>query len=253
MIQRQGRCQVLLIALWAALSIVGCSKPFHLWQVDITSTSRPQSLDISALARERVAILAPAAYNHLQGYIPAVSRGLRTACVEITSPLKTISLYETLNTLSRQGLASDYREEKPDYAPSDIMDRQRLGRIHKALAARYVLQPGLTQFTESTEARFEFAGWKLIKTRVNSLSLWLRLWDAETGEFLWEGAGEGTVAATLFEEKSTLPLYDIARSLWRLMLQEGLLAGKTRAVLTSEEYIFSGDKETTTAPSEAQR
>jgi hypothetical protein len=230
------------IALWAAILMGACSKPFHLWQADITSTPNPHSFDVGNLARERVVILAPAAYNHLQGYIPSVSRGLRAACSEVSPAIRVVSQHETVNTLSKQEMESDYREEKPDYAPSNILDRQRLGRIHKALAAKYVLQPGLAQFTESTEDRFEFAGFVLMKTRVNSLSVWLRLWDAETGEFLWEGAGEGVVAATLFEEKSSLPLYDIARRLWMLMLQETLLAGKTRAVLTSEEYIFSGNE-----------
>jgi hypothetical protein len=242
MVRHTSRRKAIVIAVWTALIMGGCSKPFHLWQADITATPRPETFDVDALARERVAILAPAAYNHLQGYIPALARGLRAACSKVAPPIKSISLYETLNVLSQQGLSSDYREEKPDYAPGDIMDRQRLSRVHKALTAKYVLQPGVAQFTESTEDRFEFAGWKLIKTRVSALSLWLRLWDAETGEFLWEAAGEGTVAATLFEEKSTLPLYDIARRLWMLMLQETLLAGKTRAVLTSEEYIFSGEE-----------
>jgi hypothetical protein len=232
---------LLAVAFGAALFTGGCTKPFHLWQADITSTPKPPTLDVSKLTHERVIILPPAAYNHLQGYIPAVSRGLHVACSEAAPPIRAISQYETVNTLSQQELLSDYREDKPDYAPSSILDRRRLGRIHKALAAKYVLQSGIAQFTESTEDRFEFAGLKLIKTRVNSLSLWLRLWDAETGEFLWEAAGEGTVAATLFEEKSSLPLYDIARRLWTLMLQETLLAGKTRTVLTSNEYIFSGE------------
>jgi hypothetical protein len=174
----------------------GCTKPFHLWEADITSTPKPQSFDVGNLARERVAMLAPATYNHLQGYLPFVSQGLTAACSEVSPPIRVLSQYETMNTLSQQGLSSDYREDKPDYVPSNILDRQRLGRIHKALAAKYVLQPGLAEITESTEDRLEFAGFKLIKTRDQTMSLWLRLWDAETGEFLWEGAGEFT--ATLF-------------------------------------------------------
>jgi hypothetical protein len=53
---------------------------------------------------------------------------------------------------------------------------------------------------------------------------------------------KGIVAATLFEGKSSLPLYDIdiARYLGVFMRQETLLGLKTRAVLTSEEYLFSG-------------
>lgn len=104
-----------------------------------------------------------------------------------------------------------------------------------------MLQSGLAQFSESLEDRFEFMGWKLIQTRVNSLSLWLRLWNAETGEFIWEGAAEATVASTLLEEKTSLSLHNVARRLWTYMLQETLLGGKTKTVLISEERIFGGE------------
>ncbi len=155
--QRHHRDVLLGFTLWVTLLMGGCTKPFHLWQADITSTPALQSFDVSELVRERVVILAPAAYNHLQGYIPFVSQGLRTACSQVSPTIRVVSQHETMNTLSKQEMVSDYREEEPDYAPSNILDRQRLGRIHKALAAKYVLQPGLARFTESTEDRFELA------------------------------------------------------------------------------------------------
>lgn len=242
---RDGLTGIVLLA--AALLMGGCSKPFHLWQADVSSTPKPLSFDVGKLASERVAILAPASYADLQGYLPVVLHGLTAACSKVSPPIRTISLHETMNTLSRQGHLSDYREDAPDYAPSNILDRQRLGRIHNALAAKYVLQPGLAEIAESTEDRFEFAGFKVMKARVQRMHLWLRLWDAETGEFLWEGAGEGTVAAAMFEDRSSIPIHDVAGWLWMLMLQETLLAGKTRAALTSEEYIFSGSNSATAA------
>ena len=78
-----------------------------------------------------------------------------------------------------------------------------------------------------------------LQTRVNSLTLWLRLWNAETGEFVWEGAAEATVASTLLEEKSSLALHDIARRLWTLMLRETLIGGKTKTAMFSQEQIFA--------------
>lgn len=237
-LQEHNKQGWLAVAFGLALLSGGCSKPLHLWQADISATPTPPSFDVGKLASERVAILAPASYSDLQGYLPIMLEGLTAACSQVAPPIQVISLYETMNTLSQQGLSSDYREDAPDYAPSNILDRQRLGRIHKALAAKYVLQPGLAAITQSTEDRFEFAGLKLLKAQIQIVNVWLRLWDAETGEFLWQAGGEVTVATALFEDRSSVSIYDIARGLWMHMIQETLLAGKTRAVLVSEDFMF---------------
>ena len=134
--------------------LAGCSKPLYLWQADLTSTARPPTFDDQSLANERVAILPLATYNHLQGYVPSVSQAFSAACTEVSPPVKALSYYETVNKLSVQGLSSDFVEEKPDYVPSRILDRGRLQRLSKGLEAKYVLQPGLAEFTESLEDRF---------------------------------------------------------------------------------------------------
>ena len=90
-----------------------------------------------------------------------------------------------------------------------------------------MFQPGLAQVTEEMDDKFEFAGVVFVRTRVNTMNLWLRLWDAQTGEFLWESAGEATVASELLNEGAAVPFHDIARKLWRHMIQEGLLDGQT--------------------------
>jgi hypothetical protein len=222
--------------------LAGCNKPLYVWQAHLNSTPKSPSFEVSTLANERVIILAPAAHQYLQGYVPSVSQALSAACAEVSPPVRALSNFETVNKLTEQGLSIDYVEEKPDYAPSRILDRQQLQRLHKGLAAQYVLQPGLAQFSESLEDSFEFSGLKLIKKRINSLVLWLRLWNAETGDFVWEGAGEATVASTLLEEQSSLALHDMARRLWILMLQETLLGGKTKTVRFSKEHVFGGER-----------
>jgi hypothetical protein len=39
--------------------------------------------------------------------------------------------------------------------------------------------------------KFELAGIKLVTNRVITLRLWLQLWETQTGQILWESAGEG--------------------------------------------------------------
>ena len=63
-----------ILALWAAL-LSGCA-PVYLWETHTTSTPRPQSFDVAALAREPVATLGPLTPAGLQGFSPFLSRAL---------------------------------------------------------------------------------------------------------------------------------------------------------------------------------
>jgi len=90
------------MALGRIFLVGGCSKPFHLWQVDISSTSKPQAFDTAKPAKERVVILAPASYNELQMYLPSVTQALFDACAEVSPSIRVISPHDTMNTLSQR-------------------------------------------------------------------------------------------------------------------------------------------------------
>jgi hypothetical protein len=210
-----------------ALLIVGCSRPFHLWEAHTTATPVPSSLKASTLPSEQTVILFPATFNHLQGYVPALFQALTAACSDTFPPIPVLSQYETFNKVNQQDSARGYTEEDPSFAASRPLSRHRLQQIRTTLGARYVLQPGFANVAEEMDDKFEFAGFVFLRTRANTMNLWLRLWDAETGDFLWESAGEATVAAELLNEGAAVPFHEIARKLWRHMIQEGLLDGNT--------------------------
>ena len=215
--------------LLAALPVlvVGCNRPFNVWEAHTTATPVPPSLKVSALPDEQTVILFPATFNHLQGYVPALFQALTGACSDTFPPIPVLSQYETINKVNQQEPAPGYVEQDPSFAASRALSRHRLQQIRATLGARYVFQPGLAYVSEEMDDKFEFAGFVFVRTRVNTMGLWLRLWDAQTGEFLWESAGEATVAAELLNEGAAVPFHEIARKLWRHMVQEGLLDGKT--------------------------
>ena len=217
---------MLLAAL--LLPSVGCHRPFHVWEGHTTSTPIPLSFNVNTIPQARMVILFPATYNHLQGYVPALFQALTAACSETSPAIPVLSQYETFNKVNQQEPALGRTEQDPSFAASRLLPRQRLQQIRATLGAKYVFQPGLAYVTEETDDKFEAFGFHILRTRLNTLGLWLRLWDAETGEFLWESAGEATVAAELLDEGSAVPFHDIARKLWRHMIQDGLVSGKTR-------------------------
>lgn len=218
------------VAALAAVLLTSCSTPLHSWDVHTTSTARPASLDVAVLASEPVATLGLVAPAALQGFGPALSHALAQALSETSPPVHGIPAYETLNRFNERGLATAYGDMASAFARSGILDREQLQRVVSALGTRYVLQPGLAAFDEVLGDKLEALGFKLLKTRLTTLRLWLQLWDTQTGQMLWESSGEVTVAAQLLtQESAAVSLEDIAEKLWSRMIQEDLLGGRTRS------------------------
>ena len=230
----QKRTTGAILVLAAAL-LTSCSTPLHTLVVHTASTPRSPSLDTAALAREPVATLGLAAPAALQGLGPALSNALSAALLQVSPPIRAIPTYETLNRLNDQGLAVEYGELVSGFARSGILERERLRRIGEALGSPYVLQPGLALFEQAVADKFEFAGFKAVKTRLMTLRLWLQLWDTRTGQILWESSGEVTVAAQLLtKESAAVSLEDIAQTLWSRIIQDGLLGE-----VTSSRFFFN--------------
>jgi hypothetical protein len=221
--------RLVLTAFSAALP-ASCASPVHWSGAQTISTPRAPSLDVTALARDPVAVLGLGASPALQGFGIPVSHALTTALSQASPPIRGIPAYEVLNQLNEKGLAADYTAMVSEFPRSGILDRERLRRIGSALGVRFVLQPGLAEVGQTLLDRFEMAGFKLVRVRVQTLRLWLQLWDTETGQMLWESGGEATVTTELLiREQSTVSLNDIAENLWSRMIQNDLLGGGTRS------------------------
>jgi hypothetical protein len=210
----------------AAVLIVGCT-PLYLSDTHTTSTPRPQSFNITELAREQVATLGLLTPAGLQGFNPPLSHALNAALSEASPPIRGIAAHETVNVLNQQGLATEYGTLIAGFGRGGILESKPLRRIGSALSSRYVLLPGLAEFNQVIIDRLSISGWNFIQSRVTTLRLWLQLWDTQTGKIVWESAGEVTVATKLLRSEQTVPLDEIARKLWLRMIQDNLLEGKT--------------------------
>lgn len=201
-----------------------------MWDAHTTSMPRQPSLDVAALGREPVATLGVVATPALQGVSFSVSHALVAALAEASPPIRGIPTYQVVNQLNDKGLVADYTELLSTFARTGILERERLQGIGSALGVKFVLQPGIAEFSQSLIDRFEVAGWKLARVRVTTLRLWVQLWDAQTGQMLWASEGEAMVATDiLLKEQSSVPLDQIAQNLWSRMIQNDLLDGETRS------------------------
>jgi TolB-like protein len=124
-----------------------------------------------------------------------------------------------LNRINREGLAGEYGGMLADYVRTGILNRPVLEKIGRALGVAYVFQPSLASFGQSVSSRFSFFGLRLLQTRVTTLRLTLQLWDARSGEIVWESSGEATLAGEDIRE-FRIPFDEIARRLWSHMLDD---------------------------------
>jgi hypothetical protein len=234
-IRLTGHLHLAILGLFAAV-LHGCT-PLYVSDASIISTPRTQSFNLTDLKAGRVAVLGLIAPPSLQGFTPSLSLALIGAVANAHPPIHTIPGYETLSLLNEQGLARDYADLISGYASGGILERQRLRRIGSALASKYLMLPGSAEFDQTVIDKFETLGLKLVRARLTTLRLWLQIWDAQTGQIVWESGGEITAVTPLLRAKRTVPLDRIARRLWSEMIQEGLLEGKTedRLFATGEE------------------
>ena len=92
---------------------------------------------------------------------------------------------------------------------------------------RYVLLPGLAQFSEEILDKYEAAGIKLLRNRVTTLRMWLQLWDTQSGHIVWEASGEVTASAVFLSPKQTIGLERVVKKLLVSMIQDELLGSRT--------------------------
>jgi hypothetical protein len=215
---------------FSVLFLTGCT-PLYIWDTHITATPRAKSVGVAELIREPVATLGPITPAGLQGFGPFLSRALIAAMSEASPSIRGIPAHEIVNMINGQGLSAEYSELISGFVRSGILERERLQRLGSKLGSRYVLLPGLADFNQILIDRFEIAGLKIVRNRVITLRLWLQLWDTQTGQIVWESTGEANAASELFLPQRVIPLDEIGQKLWLRMIQDNLLAEKTRSQL----------------------
>ncbi len=158
----------------------------------------------------------------LEGYSHQVSRSLASALASTSPPTKGIPVQEALSRLNREGLGGEYTQMVSDYTRSGILNRATLEKIGRTLNVTYIFQPSLASFSQSTSGRFSFLGLRLFQTRITTMRLSLQLWNARTGDIVWEASGEATLATEDVREMR-IPFDEIARRLWSHMLEDLLI------------------------------
>jgi len=211
-------CRVALTVL-CAFTLTSCIGAFKQWGDETSIVWKTPTFDPRSLEKQPVVVLNSLTSMSLEGYRHQVSQSLFLTLTKEKNPLSVLSPQETLGRLNHAGLGKEVSAMTSDYLTSGILDRDTLRKICQTLECRYVLQPSLAAFRQYMDDRLRFFGLRVFQTRVTILRLSLQIWDAQTGEIVWESSGEGTMAAEDVRDVM-IPFEEIAQKLWIKILSD---------------------------------
>lgn len=190
-----------LFVLIFLLSGVGCSGPLK--QASISANEFYKAPYIDGLNSTHIGFLTTAVSrgNGLGEYRMAVSDIIEKTFRKDRPGISMVTARETLNRINSSGLTNEYGNMLQSYDITGILDKKVLTRIGEILDVKYIAQPKLSSFTERTSTRLSAFGLALVSTRETTIKISLQVWDTETGDIVWEGSGQATVAVEAMRAK----------------------------------------------------
>jgi hypothetical protein len=182
------------------------------------------------LASPPACAILPAVAPSAPGLAPLASLTLDRALHEVNAAETVLSAGQAVSRMNAApGVGADWQALAAAYVASGVMDRERLGKIGKALGVRHVAMPMLATMTSQFDDRFCFFGLTIDRTFWITIDTSLQVWDAETGELEWQSTGTCT-AATEVAVATRGSLVGSLETLWKEMLAD-MLERRTQSVL----------------------
>ncbi len=128
---------------------------------------------------------------------------LYTALVKYSNPdgPHILSLDAVQSSINKNELWNDFKLMYGEYQATAVLRKDILVKIGQAAGARFVIFPRLLRFQSETFDRAVILGIAFLRTRQSSVDIHAQVWDTVTGEVVWEGASEGTVASEVVRGK----------------------------------------------------
>lgn len=104
--------------------------------------------------------------------------------------IHTVSLSETLGSVSRAGLTDEYINMFKDYRDTGIFNKDILHKIGDVTGSRYLVQLKLANFIQESRGRWGFFGYRILETKSARIRVFFQIWDSLDGTIAWEGSQE---------------------------------------------------------------
>jgi hypothetical protein len=120
---------------------------------------------------------------------------LYKALIRYSGGPRVLSLDSIQSGINKKELWNDFKLMYGEYHETAVLRIDLLSKIGQAVGARFVIMPRLLRFQSETFDRATIVGIAFLRTRQSSVDIHAQIWDTVTGEVVWEGASEGTIAS----------------------------------------------------------
>src|SRR5574337_138119 len=190
------RATVFFLLLILLVSI-GCAKPPSEARYSWEFYSSP-TISADAFSGQNIAILPTVSIEYdptQEVYSETLAGTLYAALVKYSDGLHVLSLDVLKSSINKNALWDDLALMYQEYRETAVLRKDILLKIGQASGARYVILPRLLRFQSETFDRATIVGIAVLRTRQSSVDIHAQIWDTSTGEVIWEGASEGTIAS----------------------------------------------------------
>lgn len=194
----QAKRLVALFGLALLAGLGGCASPQTYSTTQILSTN----LKKDSLKNTGLAFITPSAATGQEEDKQSLALAFGEVLRKERPELQTVSLSETLSSINRAGLTSEYKQMFEDYRLTGIFDRVTLKKVADVTHARYLAQLKLGGFRQDSKGRWGALGLRLVETKSTAIRLYLQIWDSEDGSVAWEGSHEMTASHDSMAEDS---------------------------------------------------
>ncbi len=183
---------VILLMLVAA----GCAKPpaeaKYSWELYIS-----QRITADSFTGNSMAILPAVTITYdpsQQIYRETLAGLLYESLKKQKAGPKILPLDYVQGAINKAEMWAEYQKMIKDFDETSVLRKDTLQKLGRALGAKYVLLPKLLRFQQETYDRINVLGISFLKTRQSTVDIQAQIWDTESGEVIWDGAGEGALA-----------------------------------------------------------
>jgi len=192
------RCVIAFFLVAVLLMSAGCaSAPPAEARFSWTFYSSP-TISPEAFVGQSVAILPTSSiqYDPTQEiYRETLAGTLYAALIKYSSGPHILSLDSVQSGINEKELWNDFKLMYSEYRETAVLRKDLLLKVGQAVGARFVIVPRLLRFQSETFDRATIVGIAFLRTRQSSVDIHAQIWDTVTGQAIWEGASEGTVAS----------------------------------------------------------
>lgn len=178
-----------ILALALAFFITGCMATIkNATEVSYTSPTYSSH----QLVEDGLAVLPITAGSGLEGYRRPFGNWINHYVDSVgNQDFKYSDWQTTMSELNDAGLSADYNDAISSYRQTSVLDQTFLSELQSAVGPRFYLYIQLGNFEQTSNTEYNaFTG--LETTRTNEVSAYAQIWDAQTGDVVWEALSEAT-------------------------------------------------------------